>query len=72
MRRISWSQKTRYKHLPAHLERHNEEAVVPDVVRFCPTHGEPRLIGFGYVETLMSARLLPRFPRCGEFCLRKG
>ena len=46
---LSW----RNEQLPAHLERRNEEAPVPDEIRFCPTHGERKPIGFDYTETLV-------------------
>jgi transposase len=38
--------------LPAHLRRYEVEARVPDGVKYCPEHGERRLIGYDVVETL--------------------
>jgi transposase len=50
------SPKRRNEQLPAHLERRNEEAPVPDEIRFCPIHGERKPIGFDYTETLVYNR----------------
>lgn len=52
-RRTHLPKKPRNEQLPAHLERRDEEAVVPDAIRFCPTHGERKIIDYDYIETLM-------------------
>ena len=52
-RRTHVPKKRRNEQLPAHLERREEVAAVPDEVRFCPTHGERKIIGYDYIETLM-------------------
>lgn len=77
-RRTHVTKKPRNEQLPAHLERREEVAAVPDEMRFCPTHGERKIIGYDYVETLMfeQPRLwvrrlaIPKFvcersPECG-------
>jgi transposase len=42
----------RNEQLPAHLPRYEVEAPVPDNVRFCPEHGERKVIGYDQTETL--------------------
>jgi transposase len=53
LRRTRVPKKPRNEQLPAHLERRDVEAAVPDEMRFCPTHGGRKIIGYDYVETLM-------------------
>ena len=43
----------RNEQLPAHLERREEVAAVPEEMLFCSTHGERVVIGYDYRETLM-------------------
>ena len=52
-RRTSRPKKPRNEQLPAHLERRNVTAEVPEAMRFCPTHGERRIIGYDYQEKLI-------------------
>ncbi len=51
-RRHRAPRETRNEQLPAHLPRYEVDAVVPDEVKHCPTHGERKLIGYDRVETL--------------------
>jgi transposase len=68
----------RNEQLPPHLERYEVEAAVADELKTCPTHGERKVIGFDYVETLEFTRpklrvrrlKIPKFacdkaPECG-------
>jgi transposase len=48
--------KTRNEQLPAHLERYEVEAPVPDEMKSCPTHGERKIIGYDVTETLEFVR----------------
>jgi transposase len=44
--------KPRNEQLPAHLPRYEVELPIPDTVRFCEEHGERKVIGYDYRETL--------------------
>jgi transposase len=44
--------KPRSEQLPAHLERYEVEAEVPEEVKHCPQHGERKLVGYDTTETL--------------------
>lgn len=46
------NRKPRNEQLPAHLPRYEVEANTPDDVKYCPTHGERKAIGYDMVETL--------------------
>ena len=52
-RRKKCLRKTRDEQLPAHLERRDVTVEAPESVRFCSTHGERKIIGYDYQETLM-------------------
>lgn len=52
-RRKKVPRKIRNEQLPAHLERREVTADVPESLRFCATHGERTIIGYDYQETLM-------------------
>jgi transposase len=78
LRRTHVTRKPRNEQLPAHLERRDVDAVVPVEMRFCATHGERKIIGYDYVETLMFEQpklwvrrlAIPKFaceraPQCG-------
>jgi transposase len=52
-RRVHVPKKPRNEQLPAHLERRDVTAEVPESLRFCSTHGERKIIGYDYRETLM-------------------
>jgi transposase len=70
--------KPRNEQLPAHLPRYEVELPVPDDVRYCPEHGERKIIGYDQTETLEFKRpelrvrvtKIPKFacadePACG-------
>jgi transposase len=44
--------KPRSEQLPEHLPRYEVEAEVPEDVKYCPEHGERKLVGHDSVETL--------------------
>jgi transposase/uncharacterized coiled-coil protein SlyX len=52
-RRTQVPKKPRNEQLPAHLERRDEVAAIPEELLFCPTHGERVVIDYDYLETLM-------------------
>ena len=77
-RRKHRERKPRSEQLPEHLPRYEVTAPVPDEVKFCPTHGERKLIGHDRLETLEFERpklkvrvtVIPKFacpksPECG-------
>jgi transposase len=68
----------RHERLPAHLERYEVTAPMPDADRLCPTHGPREIIGYDVTETLEFLRPVlrvrvtkyPKFvcasrPQCG-------
>lgn len=68
----------RHEQLPAHLERYEVTAPMPDADRLCPTHGPREIIGYDVTETLEFVRPVlrvrvtkyPKFvcasqPQCG-------
>ena len=73
-RRQRVSKRPRHEQLPAHLERYEVEAVVPDELQTCPTHGQRKVIGYDYVETLEFTRpkLRVRRVKIPKFACEKG
>ncbi len=68
-RRRHVPRKRRNEQLPAHLPRYEVDAPIADDAKFCPTHGEKKLIGYDWQESLefIPPKLQVRKTRIAKF-----
>ena len=66
--------KRRNEQLPEHLPRYEVKLDVPEDKKICPTHGERKVIGYDWQETLevVPAKLLVRRTGIPKLCVNAG